>query len=131
MTGFIRGLFGGNKNNGKTNDPNRKPKERSQAFFLEPDDAKTLGDVNFMRKPFEIERSFPKVRDQPGFSITKTVTATDEVVVDGNNQPSPNSANNAATPTPPPTTPNTPRRSSSSSDSSMDMFRKMAKDMKR
>ncbi|MGK7919573.1 MAG: hypothetical protein AB4080_06150 [Trichodesmium sp.] len=49
MTGFIRGLFG--------NQDNNQPKE---AFFLDPDSASSLGDVNFMRKSKTVKRSYPK-----------------------------------------------------------------------
>ncbi len=49
MTGFIRGLFGGNNDN--------QPKED---FFLDQDAASSLGDVDFMRKSKTVKRSYPK-----------------------------------------------------------------------
>ncbi len=130
MTGFIRGLFGGNKDKAakQTNEPKRQ--RSSDAFFLDPDDAKTLGDAEFMRRPFEIERSFPKVRDNPGFSIKKRVTSTTEIIDDGTQPEGPStSANNGAAPTQPDSSSTPSRRSNT--DTSMDMFRKMAKQIKR
>ncbi len=34
-------------------------------FYLEPDDAKTLGDIEYMRKAKRIRRTFPKTAGQP------------------------------------------------------------------
>jgi len=124
MTGFLRGLFGGNSNN-QPNKPEakRKPQQQGSAFFLEPDAAKTLGDVDFMRKPFEIKHTFPKVRDQPGFSIEKQVRAMDEA-----DSTSASNSSSASSLPPDSSAPSfTPRRR----DDSMDLFRKMAKDLKR
>lgn len=49
MTGFIKGLLGNKDDN--------QPKE---AFFLDADSASSLGDVDFMRKPKTVKRSYPK-----------------------------------------------------------------------
>ncbi len=34
-------------------------------FFLEPDDAKTFGDIDYMRKAKRVKRTFPKTLSQP------------------------------------------------------------------
>jgi len=43
-----------------------KAKKAEDAFFLEPDAAISLGDVNFMRRPNTIRRTFPGNADSPG-----------------------------------------------------------------
>ncbi|NBV69794.1 MAG: hypothetical protein EBR69_03710, partial [Synechococcaceae bacterium WB4_2_0805] len=47
----------------------RKPneaEEQDKSFFLEPDKASSLGDVNFMRRPYSIRRTFPGTAENPG-----------------------------------------------------------------
>ncbi|MCP9940022.1 hypothetical protein [Synechococcus sp. Cruz CV12-2-Slac-r] len=46
----------------------RKPNETEpdKSFFLEPDSAGSLGDVNFMRRPYSIRRTFPGTAANPG-----------------------------------------------------------------
>ncbi|WP_228015069.1 hypothetical protein [Synechocystis salina] len=39
--------------------PSAQP-EKKEAFFLETDDAKSLGNAEYMRTPIKIKRSFPK-----------------------------------------------------------------------
>lgn len=47
-------------------------------FFLQPDDAKSLGDVNFMRKSVRVRRTFPKTKKNPnGFEVVKEVSSVD------------------------------------------------------
>lgn len=43
-----------------------KAKKAEDAFFLEPDAAISLGDVNFMRRSNTIRRTFPGNADSPG-----------------------------------------------------------------
>lgn len=43
-----------------------KPKASSEPVFLEPDAARSLGDVNFMRRSNTIRRTFPGTADSPG-----------------------------------------------------------------
>ena len=40
--------------------------EQDKSFFLEPDKASSLGDVNFMRRPYSIRRTFPGTAENPG-----------------------------------------------------------------
>lgn len=55
-------------------------------FFLEPDDAKTLGDIEYMRKPNTVKRTFPGTKGNGGsFAVVKEVNAMEERVV--NDQP--------------------------------------------
>jgi hypothetical protein len=51
----------------------------SSDFFLEPDDSKSLGDVNFMRKPVRVRRTFPKTIKNPnGFEVVKETSSVDQ-----------------------------------------------------
>ena len=58
MAGFF-GLFG-NKTKYVDEPMDLSAPEPKEAFYLEPDDAKTLGDIDFMRTPITIRRTFPK-----------------------------------------------------------------------
>ena len=47
-------------------------------FFLSPDDAQTMGDINYMRKSVRVKRTFPKtLKNKDGFAIEKEVSASD------------------------------------------------------
>ncbi|MBP0019162.1 MAG: hypothetical protein J7647_16625 [Cyanobacteria bacterium SBLK] len=98
-------------------------------FFLEPDEAKTLGDIEYMRQPNTVTRTFPgNVANGGSFSVTKQVNAMEEKVMDARSgfSPAPASEPKASAPTAPKTTPSRPVQSSGSVD-----FLKMAKGMRR
>jgi hypothetical protein len=63
MTGFIRGLFGGKK----SEQPPEPPRESKQgeSFYLEFDEARSLGKLDYMRKETIIEHTFPKTKANP------------------------------------------------------------------
>ncbi len=95
------------------------------AFFLEPDDAKTLGDVEYMRTPNTVKHKFPKSKGNGGgFEIVKELNSME--VKDGNAPATPAASTPADAPV---ATPTTPRRKGA--DTGMDMFRQMAKTIKR
>ncbi|HHP7232889.1 MAG TPA: hypothetical protein ACFCUY_18780 [Xenococcaceae cyanobacterium] len=49
-------------------------------FFLEPDDAQTLGDISYMRKSVRVRRTFPKtLKNKDGFAVEKQVSAMEDV----------------------------------------------------
>ncbi|MEQ8466646.1 hypothetical protein [Coleofasciculus sp. E1-EBD-02] len=109
--------------------------QKRRAYFLEPDDAKTFGDINYMRSPKSVKKRFAKKKDNLGEGLQQEVeTSAFGQVIRSNKQIS-------ATPEPLPAPQNQPvsqpqpnrfeRRRADSSDSSMDMFRKMARDMKK
>ena len=48
-------------------------------FFLSPDDAQTMGDINYMRKPKRVRRTFPKTLKNPdGFAVEIEVSSTED-----------------------------------------------------
>ncbi len=118
-------------------------------FFLDPDDAQTMGDINYMRKSVRVRRTFPKtLKNKDGFAIEKQVSATEDValsdrnvgngLVSSNNSftPSNNSfvaqTQNTVTQEPSnniqPTSNPEERRQT---DTNMDMFRNMARNIKK
>ncbi len=45
-------------------------------FFLDPDDAMTMGDINYMRKSTRTRRTFPKtLKNKDGFSFENEVSS--------------------------------------------------------
>jgi len=127
MTGFIRGLFGKKDNN--------QPKE---AFFLDSDSASSLGNVDFMRKPNTIKRSFPTAVGKLNLvtgEVEDSISSMEKrkgVVAPKTSSSTPTSTTTSSSSdstfsTFKPTTV-TPRRSD---NSGMDMFRNMARDLKK
>lgn len=48
-------------------------------FFLSPDEAQTLGNINYMRKRVKVKRSFPKTqKNQSSFEIEKEIASLDD-----------------------------------------------------
>ena len=64
--GLFDRLF--NSGGGAASSPQEKPKAKKDAetFFLEPDAACTMGDVNFMRRSNTIRHTFPGTASSPG-----------------------------------------------------------------
>lgn len=137
MTGFIGalfGLFGGKKANNQPA-PQATTPSNGEAFFLDPDSAKGLGDIDYMRTPKSVKKSYPKAagklnlisgeveesisatEKREGGAIPQTVSSTPSV--------SASAFENKSTFVP---TSTTFRRGGSSS---MDMFRNMARDIKK
>ncbi|MEO0648842.1 MAG: hypothetical protein AAFZ17_22250 [Cyanobacteria bacterium J06650_10] len=131
--------------------------EPKQAYYLSDDDAKTFGNIEYMRSNKVVKRTFAKQKGQTEhMESVRQISATTATNLDGNNngfaQPTPSFGSYAA-PSPAPAAaapsaaqcapveaPKTetsstseaapaPRRKPASSD--MDMFRNMAKDIRR
>ena len=128
-------------------------------FFLEPDDAMTMGDIKYMRTSKRTRRTFPKTLKNPdGFAFENEVSSTEDrsKMFKGNNNNNQNIAENTVfNPTPSTqsqpgitggsavsqTNQAQPQASTQSStpapqerrktDTSMDMFRNMAKKIRR
>jgi hypothetical protein len=136
VTGFIRGLFGS-----KSKRDAEKFSQSKEAFYLPDDDAKTFGDIDYMRSSKKTRRTFPKqavgenneffnevsstkksdLKDQPTFSSPFNTTPL-------------NGSQPASKPSESPSS--SPANSSNSAerrrrDPSMDVFRNMARDIKK
>ncbi|MDJ0632235.1 MAG: hypothetical protein QNJ34_03485 [Xenococcaceae cyanobacterium MO_188.B29] len=100
-------------------------------FFLSPDDAQTLGDINYMRKSVRVRHTFPKNLKNPnGFEIVKDVSSSEDRAVNKlNNNRSQNSFSQPAINTQNTFSPQPAKSASKSSTQStnMDMFRNMAR----
>jgi hypothetical protein len=106
------------------------------AFFLSADDAKSLGNIDYMRTAKTVKKTFPGMAGREGFETVEIVsnqekrsegepvkpkfTSSTTATNNGNG----NSANAAANGT-------TETNGRRSADSSMDMFRNMAKDIRK
>jgi hypothetical protein len=123
------GLFGFGNKTKYVDEPDTtvNKSEKKEAFFLSPDEAQTLGDVEYMRKKVTIKRTFPKMKDSQGAVVINEVSATEQKIMKGNETIVSESANNTTTPQVETSNSNPRRRL----DSSMDMFRNMAKEIKK
>jgi len=133
MLRFLRRLFRFNSNNNQ---------QQEKSFFLDPDEAKTYGDIDFMRTSIRMKKSFPKTLSNPqGQELVEEVSALEKKEIsevnpagEGNNTNSGAQISSQQT-TPRPsnfsTQQNPQFRGSRQSDSSMDRFRDMARDIKK
>lgn len=135
MTGFIRGLF--SRNNKQPRAP--KPPKQTGAFFLSEDEAKTFGDIDYMRSSKVVKRTFAKKKGQTEeMESVRQISAMDKREVNQNGFSSPltseaQSASSASSSSfeQPKQTESSFQRRTAKTDTSMDMFRNMAKDIKK
>ncbi len=139
MAGFF-GLFGGNK---------KKAPQSKEAFFLSEDESKSFGDIDFMRKEVVVRRTFAKKKGQTEeLESVKSIssgtsrdvgetTARPTASFSSFSAPTPASAASSApaaesaptSATPASESPQPPVRREP--DNGMDMFRNMAKNLRR
>ncbi|MGB5634943.1 MAG: hypothetical protein WBM86_19475, partial [Waterburya sp.] len=121
-------------------------------FFLSPDDAMTMGDINYMRTSKRTRRTFPKtLKNKDGFAIENEVSSMEDRsnLYQGSNTNQNTTVNTVFNPTPSTqsqpgitggsavnqtksvqnVTPASEKRRQT--DSSMDMFRNMAKNIRK
>ncbi|MEB3311552.1 MAG: hypothetical protein VKJ02_15100 [Snowella sp.] len=126
MAGLF-GIFGGKTKYVDEADPvSPSPSPKKEAFFLEPDDAQSLGNVEFMRKPITIRRTFPKTANSNGGELVQEVSSMEKKKLGGVPAVSVPTTQTGQTSSVEPV--NSDRRSS---DDSLDRFRQMAKDLKK
>jgi len=140
MTGFISRLFGSRdkaaEKETKAEAPAPAKKERpaavpspKDAFFLDTDSASGMGDVEYMRTVKKVKRTYARTVDSPDHvEQVKEISALNGKISVGNNgSTAPTSASE-----PQPSVPqNNETQQRRRSDSSMDMFRNMAKDIRK
>jgi hypothetical protein len=131
MTGFIRGLFRGKPKNPGEADRPAQPQppviERAgDAFYLDPDDAKTYGNIDYMRSSKTVRRTFAKKRGETEEKESiKKVSALEAVKLEDKGVPQPKPA------TPPTSFEPSPSLDRRKVDTNLDMFRQMAKNIKK
>lgn len=135
MIGFIKGLFGSKKKaeeqptQPSTTAPMQNNPTNTGAFYLEFDDARTYGNLDYMRTSKKIRRTFPKTASSPEeMELIQQVSAMkmEKMGREGNQ------AESQSAMTPESSTPKaneaTERRRT---DTSLDMFRNMARDIRK
>ncbi|OUC12489.1 MAG: hypothetical protein B0A82_22180 [Alkalinema sp. CACIAM 70d] len=118
----MAGLFGF----GKKNEQEPQSKE---SFFLDGDVASSMGNIDYMRQSKKIRRTFPKSAGGQEFEIIKDVSASEALFNSQNGGFSASSAASKANENG--ASSNQAAQERRKLDTSMDMFRKMAKDMRR
>ena len=108
----------------------------SKDFFLDPDDAQTLGDINYMKKSVVVKHTFPRnLKNPDGFAVVKEVSSSEERKVSDRNQ-NKSASNIAPVQSKPQVTKQwqpkpQPSVEAATPDTSMNMFRNMAKNIRR
>jgi len=120
MAGLF-GLFGGKKKNNQAESSNDK-----NSFFLDPDEAKSLGDIVYMRLSKKIRRTFTKTPNNEVTEIVKEVSSL-KVSTPSDNAKGVNKESTSVQPQ----TEDQSKPVRRVNDSSMDLFRQMAKDIKK
>lgn len=144
MTGFIGRLFG-SKDNADRNEteaeaPAPAKRERpaatptaNDAFFLDRDSASSMGDVEYMRTVKKVKRTYAKTVDSPQhMEQVKEISAMNGKISGGSNE-SPTAPTSSSEPQS--TQQSAPQVNEAQqrrrTDTSMDMFRNMAKDIRK
>ncbi len=128
MTGFLRGLFGSKPQSEDTTVQYNQP-DQSGSYFLDADSAKTFGNVDYMRSAKTIRRTFPKVEGDKKEEMEQIKQVSAMTEMNGNNTTSTGvEVNGTVSGSATKSEVVSERRRS---DSSMDMFRNMARDIKR
>jgi len=121
MAGFF-GLFG-NKTRyiDEPDEDNNQSEEKNEPFFLTPDEAKSFGNIQFMRTPINIKKTFPKTKSSQSTNVLGQNTSTEKPKL-------PQGDNYEALAREIKKEPNSSRRTN---DPNLDMFRNMAKQIKK
>ncbi|MGF1482474.1 MAG: hypothetical protein ACFB4I_23860 [Cyanophyceae cyanobacterium] len=77
MVRIIRGLFGSNKSN-QEREPEKKPKpqNKKEAYYLEPDDARTFGDMELYRKGADVKKQIDNAKAPIDFNSAEQKTSS-------------------------------------------------------
>ena len=128
MTGFFKGLFG-SKSKSEDTTVRSSQSDSSGSYYLDSDSAKSLGNLDYMRSVKTIRRTFPKVEGDKKEEVEKIKKVSSMSQSEGNGIASPSDSTNSPTPT----NSNNPQITTErrKNDTSMDIFRTMAKDIKR
>ena len=120
MTGFIRGLFSRNNN------------QQGGAYYLSEDDAKTMGDIDYMRSSKTIEHTFSKKKGETGDKRSvKSVSAMKSTKLNERMLPKTPQVGTFGQSTAAQPAPEAKKFERRSADSNMDMFRNMAKQIRK
>jgi hypothetical protein len=99
-------------------------KEDDSAYYLDQDSAKTFGNIDYMRTPKGVRKTFPTVNGVKGAEMNEIVTSTEKLKSSQADAVQNNVSETIAPSTFEP-------KVNTRVDSSMDMFLNMAKDIKK
>lgn len=139
MTGFIKGLFR-SKPKAETTEattqrppkreappqPKRNDGSRAEAYYLSTDEAKTYGDIEFMRSTKSVRRTFPKAKDGSIPEVIQKISSLEKAADAGL---IPSAMNTTTSQSSMEDTLKVAERRKA--DTSMDMFRNMARDIRK
>jgi len=131
MTGFIRKLFGGKPSSNQTN---ASDQDNKSAFFLPPDDAKTYGDIDYMRKAKTVRRTFARKQGvSEELETVRQISAMESASLDakGTRQDTPPSSASNGAAEQQDSTASAYQFDRRAADKSLDAFRDMARDIKK
>jgi hypothetical protein len=125
VTGFIKKLFRSKPKDSEASIDAIKPAptERGNAYYLNSDDAQTFGNLEYMRSSKTVRHTFPKEKFGKDNAQVRVISSS--AATNFSSQPAPLTPK-AASPAVNPEA-STRRRP----DSSMDMFRNMAREIKK
>ena len=112
------GLFG-------KKDKGNDAEKSESSYFLDQDSAKTFGDINYMKTPKAVRKTFPTVNGVKGAEIVEVVSADQKKEGFESEVISSKPAETEVKPS------FEPKKIDSRIDSSMDIFLNMAKDIKK
>lgn len=132
MIGFIKGIFSGSKKNQSEPEPQVETAPvaptKPGAYFLDADSARTWGDIDYMRSSRSIRRTFPGQGGE--IEVKAQVSAFDQqLATEATSEGSGNTPIAAATM--PVTQTSEELMERRQLDTSMDLFRSMARDIKK
>ncbi|HHP7230261.1 MAG TPA: hypothetical protein ACFCUY_05305 [Xenococcaceae cyanobacterium] len=101
-------------------------------FFLDPDDAQTLGDISYMRKSVKVRHTFPKnLKNPQGFEITKDISSMSALDNSFTSRVQENVQESSFSNTTSQFTNSSNSQKSTVSSNNMDMFRNMARKIRK
>jgi hypothetical protein len=111
------GLFG-------KKDKKEDSENTESAYFLDEDSAKTFGNIDYMRTPKAVRKTFPTINGVKGADITEVISATEKT--EGSTVSNTTNSSESVSPST-----FEPKKLNTRVDSSMDIFLNMAKDIKK
>lgn len=146
MTGFLRGIFGSKPKDETPVKPEVKPpkpaREKSQAYYLNADEAQTYGNAEYMRTAKKIRRTFPKTVNNSEIEFETEVASVNpsdrnlgtqipKLSIGSAAAPISSTNSKQATTSTGSTTSSTGANERRKADSSLDIFRNIAKDIRK
>jgi len=143
VAGFLNGLFGGkSKDKPPMEQEVQQNPTNGQAYYLDMDEARTYGDLNYMRTAKKVRRTFPKTVNNEEIELEQEIssmnmsngklgTQVPKVSMGSVVTSTPTESTNGSVPVNGSVPTEAEIAERRKSDSSLDMFRSMAKDIRK